>query len=908
MSLSGSIIATVLFILKPFVRNRLPKSTQYYLWFVVLLALLIPIPQIAVLSSAQTPTITAIPVITATPAIPTISETVTRFAITQGEQAERLQGIAHLANTNTAAYMQQRSTIESPLTFLMTHFVTIYPFGVLFFSIWYIANYLFFIKTYRRHNIAAQAEHQYMLTQMCKGRKLRLYHNPLATTPMLMGLFRPIIILPKNEYTTEQLQAIFAHELTHLRRKDIFVKWLMLLASALHWFNPLVWLIRREIDRTCELSCDEAVIRNLSTADKQVYGNTLIEVSANTKVTRAVASVTMSEEKKNLKERLGAIMKSKRRTRTATMFSILLLLLAACSAVALGVGSGEENGNGTRPMDYVDSTAIVETTPENAPRLYASLVAGSAPVQRIRALQLTTNWHVTDENGYGRGVLSDSPHPLQLGLNQFSDVTLFLDYAAEILVSFYVNYPPQYISVSRWRAELATGQQPSEADFNSAQVVETNGLTFTINDDGHSYIYEVVAYWPDNNSFSTYAFRVVSTTAPTTGINLSIDNKSDELVSKFDNIYMFDFLPAFNGYWGGAFGDLPYLDENQGIVIWADQPLYNLQINMIDHSDNANETISNISAVLHEIDVLMPGTALFLSRFVIVGGIMPREGISFEDANGVRHYFAIADERRDFESLPPFFFIEFENGRPMFPAYTGTEQPPNVTPGILGSLAADFTWVVQPTLQYTNLHQCSCGSIVVEGWQHVDTATGLLLNQFCGHGGPPPSWVFDPQRGLFGHAGNFEGYHTFVGMHPMNEFEDNLNSIYGADNIGWILRSAAGFNIVETVDSSIQSPTEWHQGGWYLPAQAMYGTFALMYNYQFITDFIFNGGTRFRHNFEYVEGFPFMAMHVGGIWGLVDRFGNVVFPFMFENLVIIDGNTAFARYNGLYGILDIRTT
>jgi beta-lactamase regulating signal transducer with metallopeptidase domain len=64
-------------------------------------------------------------------------------------------------------------------------------------------------------------------------------------------------------------------------------------------FNPVVWLTRREIDRACELSCDETVIRDLDTNGKRTYGDTLIAIAA---VPKLGASVTlaMCEEKKNL--------------------------------------------------------------------------------------------------------------------------------------------------------------------------------------------------------------------------------------------------------------------------------------------------------------------------------------------------------------------------------------------------------------------------------------------------------------------------------------------------------------------------------------------------------------------------------------------------------------------------------
>ena len=325
MSATGSILALLLFALKPFVRHRLPKATQYYLWLVVIAALLVPISQLVALPSPQ-----AAPI----PAVPTITQTVSRFVITQAEEAERLQLIPHSAGT--MEYIYHRQAVQSPIAFITTYFVLIYPFGVLILLLYYVINYGIFVGLYRCRNLPVSSKTLALLSDMCGGRSPRIFHNSLAETPMLFGIFRPAIILPCREYSLGEMQAILSHELTHLRRKDVLVKWLALIVTALHWFNPVVWLVNREIDRACELSCDEAVILDMDGQERRHYGNTLIMVAANPRTPRAITSATMSEDKKNLKERLGAIMKNRRHTRYVLMLSVLLIFAAMGLAVTLG--------------------------------------------------------------------------------------------------------------------------------------------------------------------------------------------------------------------------------------------------------------------------------------------------------------------------------------------------------------------------------------------------------------------------------------------------------------------------------------------------------------------------------------------------------------------------------------------
>ena len=62
--------------------------------------------------------------------------------------------------------------------------------------------------------------------------------------PMAWGFFRPVILLPKGArfWPRERLQAVLLHELAHVRRRDGLTQMLVLLACAVYWFNPLMWI------------------------------------------------------------------------------------------------------------------------------------------------------------------------------------------------------------------------------------------------------------------------------------------------------------------------------------------------------------------------------------------------------------------------------------------------------------------------------------------------------------------------------------------------------------------------------------------------------------------------------------------------------------------------------------------
>ena len=99
---------------------------------------------------------------------------------------------------------------------------------------------------------------------------------PLAASPMAAGLLRPRLLLPAEDYGDRELGFILRHELTHIRRRDLWYKLLLLAAACLHWFNPLVWLLRRQGETDLELTCDDTVAAGLSGGDRRAYGEALL--------------------------------------------------------------------------------------------------------------------------------------------------------------------------------------------------------------------------------------------------------------------------------------------------------------------------------------------------------------------------------------------------------------------------------------------------------------------------------------------------------------------------------------------------------------------------------------------------------------------------------------------------------
>lgn len=326
MTMTGSILSVFLLILKPMIKDRLPKSFQYYMWFSVVIALMLPVSEMVEISVSNSSILS----------MKSIYDTAQRYADTVLEQPFHL--VSALQNENgqiigQVAYVPSTAVVLS----------VFWQFGMILVLGFHILCYVTYVRKLGRHSIRTNQRETEVLNGLLKSKKrLRLYKNPMVKTPILIGFFRPAVILPDKAYEDTALQNILMHEVTHWKRHDIFVKWLLILVGAVHWFNPLVYLVRREMNKACELACDEAVIKRFDIHEMQQYGDTLIAVAADS-IRKISFPIAMFEDKKNLKERLGAIMEHKKYSKATVIAASVILVTVVCAVLGFHALHGTEN-------------------------------------------------------------------------------------------------------------------------------------------------------------------------------------------------------------------------------------------------------------------------------------------------------------------------------------------------------------------------------------------------------------------------------------------------------------------------------------------------------------------------------------------------------------------------------------
>lgn len=202
--------------------------------------------------------------------------------------------------------------------------------GFIITVLYYIFNHIRYIKSINRWMQPIEDTQTYELLDKIKGElgirnNLEIRNCKLITTPMLIGLIKPKILLPQNTFEYDETELILKHELIHYKRKDLWYKAMALFTNAVHWFNPFAYLMVEAISADCETSCDEEVLKGKDLQSRVVYGETIIGIVKNCSETSTVFSTGFRGGRKNMERRLSSIMNTtKKKVSVATMCIILV--------------------------------------------------------------------------------------------------------------------------------------------------------------------------------------------------------------------------------------------------------------------------------------------------------------------------------------------------------------------------------------------------------------------------------------------------------------------------------------------------------------------------------------------------------------------------------------------------------
>lgn len=355
MSVSGALLIIGVLLINRCLRGKCSRRWQYYIWLLVIARLLIPFgPEASLMGH--------------------VSRTMNRAVVIEKDFSEQEKGEnIDVDFGETVVVPAQKESMEVPLTQGNPTFLVKNHLGLIWFivALGMLIRKIIMYRSFIKH-VKAGAEpvsDSSLLNGLSEaqrwtgvGKTVGLYANPQVSSPMLIGFWKPCIVLPDTNISGNDFRYTVTHELMHYKRRDILYKWLVQFAVCLHWFNPFVYVMSHEINKACEFSCDEAVLEILGYEHAADYGKTLLDaMAAAGRYKEPLTAVSLSANKQILKERLSAIMSDNKKSGKIKIITTGLTVSMVLGAVFVGI----------YPADTAEASALP------AERFYE---AGSLPM------------------------------------------------------------------------------------------------------------------------------------------------------------------------------------------------------------------------------------------------------------------------------------------------------------------------------------------------------------------------------------------------------------------------------------------------------------------------------------------------------------------------------------------------
>lgn len=264
LSAFGSGIIALLLAFKPITAKRFPAKWQYYVWIVVLLCMIIPAYKF--IPKKETRKIPLIP----------RNEIASEVIISQ-----EFEQIPETSKVIKTPIEYKDVHITNGFKIKIDLFAYIWFCGMCIYLITIIGSYIVYII--RRYKKAVIITENSALNEVKKElrikRNIRIRMSSDFESPMLVGVLFPVIYIPEREIPYENMRMVFLHELTHYKRKDLFIKWFSVFVNAVHWFNPLAYFLCANIGEACEVWCDMAVTKNMSDKEQKIYMKTILDLA-----------------------------------------------------------------------------------------------------------------------------------------------------------------------------------------------------------------------------------------------------------------------------------------------------------------------------------------------------------------------------------------------------------------------------------------------------------------------------------------------------------------------------------------------------------------------------------------------------------------------------------------------------
>lgn len=388
-TLSVSLVAALLMVVKWLLGDKLSPRWQYGVWSVLSLRIVLPV--------WTTGKYTLLP-------LPLWLETV--------------KGVVEnsLNSVYSSAYAPIRIRFPVPWVGGMPKSTTdwifaMYAAGVLAVLLWYMVSYGR-LRLLLRHGSSVSEKQQIQIDTVCEQYGLRPCRAvTVAGLPsaFVCGVVHPVLAIPAAMEIDDK---VLLHELLHLRYFDAAQSVVWSAFRAIHWCNPFLQCVFNRIGNDMEQLCDQRVLERLEGEQRREYGGILLSM-VNERYPRASGTTSLSNGGKNITRRIASIARFKKYPKGMELVSVCIAVVLLCASLFGTYTSGIEVGSGNRNDDWGFARAMASarlarcTTIAGALDTYAKgimysngvYVAAASPLSKQEALAKEMVYNAKRDNG-----------------------------------------------------------------------------------------------------------------------------------------------------------------------------------------------------------------------------------------------------------------------------------------------------------------------------------------------------------------------------------------------------------------------------------------------------------------------------------------------------------------------------
>ena len=170
----------------------------------------------------------------------------------------------------------------------------------------------------------------YDFVQKHSPKPIKIAVVPMPISPSITGIFEPVLILPEvDDFSQKELTYIFDHELYHYKKHDLILLLLIDIVCCIHWWNPLVYVLKKWFCLAMEITNDQAIMQGRDSTDRLDYASLIIKISKklqNTKNTTIYNLDFVGSKHSQLKLRIKYLYKDSHNKKYLSVIKSLELL------------------------------------------------------------------------------------------------------------------------------------------------------------------------------------------------------------------------------------------------------------------------------------------------------------------------------------------------------------------------------------------------------------------------------------------------------------------------------------------------------------------------------------------------------------------------------------------------------